>query len=121
MNGERDLAALLAALAPMLHDERYAFTLAETAQPHAFATVRENEGLTVIAPDPAGAFARISLTVHSSLDAVGLTAAIVTALAARGIPANVVAGLHHDHLFVPWDRRDEALAAIGEFAQSGPV
>jgi hypothetical protein len=59
---------------------------------------------------------RISLTVHSSLAAVGLTAAVATALAREGISANVVAGSYHDYLLVPWDRRDAAMAALAELA-----
>ena len=56
--------------------------------------------------------ARISLSVHSALTAVGLTAAVATALAARRISANVVAGFHHDHILMPWDRRMAAMAAL---------
>jgi hypothetical protein len=41
-----------------------------------------------------------------------LTAAVAGALAERGIACNVVAGFHHDHLFVPWGRRDEALVLL---------
>jgi hypothetical protein len=33
-------------------------------------------------------------------------------LADAGISANVIAALHHDHIFVPWDRRDDALAVL---------
>lgn len=114
MSGERDLARLFAALDPRLHDERYSFSV--TSEPSLgdgdFAVVREAEGLTAIRPDASGEWARISLGVHSSLDAVGLTAALASRLAERGISANVVAALHHDHLFVPWDRREEALAAL---------
>ena len=81
-----------------------------------FATVAEEEGLTLVVPAEAGAtgplWARISLTIHSDLEAVGLTAAFAGALANRGLPANVIAGFHHDHLFVPWERRHEALAVL---------
>jgi len=80
--------------------------------PDQFALVREEEGLTVIGPDPAGEWARISLGVHSSLDAVGMTAALSTRLTEAGISANVVAAFYHDHFFVPWDRREEALACL---------
>lgn len=54
----------------------------------------------------------LTLTVQSSLHAVGLTAAVAQALAARGIACNVLAGFHHDHLLVPADRVDDAIAAV---------
>ena len=115
MGGERDLARLLATLDPELHPERYGFSL--TSEPALeegqFAIIREGEGLTAIRPDPSGEWARISLRVHSSLDAVGLTAEIAARLAELAISANIVAALHHDHIFVPWDRRAEALEALG--------
>jgi hypothetical protein len=114
LSGERDLARLLAALDPQLYPERYSF--ARTSDPALkdgdFAIVREAEGLTLICPDPAGEWARISLGVHSSLDAVGLTAAFSAKLAAAGISANVVAAHYHDHIFVQWSRREEALACL---------
>jgi hypothetical protein len=49
---------------------------------------------------------------------VGLTAAFAAALAREGISCNVIAGLHHDHLFVPWDRRDDALRALEALAHA---
>ncbi len=114
MAGERDLSRLLKALNPHLHPERYSFS--EAAEPTLkdgqFAIVREEEGLTLIQPDPAGEWARISLGVHSSLEAVGLTAALSSRLSDLGISANIVAARYHDHLFVPWDRREEALTAL---------
>jgi hypothetical protein len=111
---ERDLARLLAALDPRLHPERYSFatTTEEKLGESDFAIVREAEGLTSIRPDPAGEWARISLGVHSSLDAVGLTAALSSRLTEEGISANIVAAFYHDHLFVPWDRREDALACL---------
>ena len=71
----------------------------------------------------------ITLTVHSSLEAVGLTAAIATELAGLGISANVVAAYYHDHVFVPCAQAEQAvagLAALGSRAskppeQAGPV
>jgi hypothetical protein len=70
--------------------------------------IREDEGVTLVVHDPDGAWARISLGVHSSLNAVGLTAELSRRLAAAGISANMIAGLRHDHFFVPWKRREEA-------------
>jgi len=55
--------------------------------------------------------------VHSSLEAVGMTAALAKALTEAGISANVVAAYHHDHIFVPWARRHDALAALEALAR----
>ena len=123
MSGEIDLARLLAGLGPRLHPAPHGFAVTSGAPPDIgwTALVREAEGLTVIAPRaalvaaglPSGpGWACITLQVHSSLEAVGLTAAVSAALAGAGIPANMVAGYHHDHLFVPWARRAEALALL---------
>ncbi len=118
---ESDLAILLRTMEPVLFPEPYGFAVWEGALPFApFATVAEAEGLTVVAPlallgkgDP---WARISLTVHSDLAAVGLTAAFAGALGRAGISCNVIAGVHHDHLFVPWERRSDAMAALEALA-----
>jgi hypothetical protein len=59
-----------------------------------------------------GPFARITLTIHSALQAVGLTAAVAGALAAEGISANVVAGFYHDHIFLPASDAHRAMAAL---------
>jgi hypothetical protein len=113
-----DLAGMLAGMAPMLDAQRWAFVLVEDAQlPDAFAIIREGEGTTAILPRKDGDFARITLMVHSALDGVGLTAAVAAALARQGIACNVVAGFHHDHLFVPWQRAEDALEALRDIAQ----
>ena len=116
--GERRLDQLLAGLNPTLSNERYLFEATDCGalDEGIFALVREEEGVTAIRVSPAGEWARISLGVHSSLEAVGLTAALSAALAAEEISANVIAGLNHDHIFVPWERREDAMRAIGSFA-----
>ena len=112
-----DLGGMLAGMAPVLDARRWTFALVEGALPaEAFALIREDEGTTAILPDPGGDFARITLMVHSALDGVGLTAAVATALAEAGIACNVVAGFHHDHLFVPWERREGALAILSDLS-----
>ena len=114
MGGESDLSRLLRGLTPRLYPDRYTF--AETAESvlaeGQFALVREDEGLTSIHADQLGQWARISLEIHSSLDAVGLTGVMASRLADLGISVNIIAALHHDHLFVPWDRREEALECL---------
>jgi len=54
----------------------------------------------------------LTLTVESSLDAVGLTAAVSRHLADRNIACNVLAGYHHDHLLVPASRAADAIVAL---------
>ena len=54
----------------------------------------------------------ITLNVHSSLEAVGFLAAITARLAAAGMGVNPVSAYFHDHLFVPADRVDEAMAIL---------
>ncbi|MBD3764405.1 MAG: ACT domain-containing protein [Rhodobacterales bacterium] len=96
--------------------------------PLAAAWVVEEDGITLILPldvaqaqgfDTALPMARITLQVPSALDGVGLTAAVAGALAEAGIPCNMVAGWHHDHVYVPADRRDQALALLQARAAAG--
>lgn len=119
MTGARGLDSPLASLEPRLAPGTYVFArVAETPTGmNPVVTVAEEEGLTVVVAkadaEAAGipcAFeeAWITLNVHSALDVVGLIAAVATRLATRGISCNVVAGYHHDHLFVPFERAQEA-------------
>lgn len=132
MSGERDLTRLLATLQVSARDGEYVFVSLPEADPGlatvaalADASLREDEGITFVLPrERADALglpydfraAWLSLDVHSALDAVGLTAAVATALARHGIPCNVLAGFHHDHLLVAAERRDDALAALAALA-----
>jgi uncharacterized protein len=58
----------------------------------------------------------ITLTVHSALEAVGLTAAFSKALADVNISCNVVAGYYHDHIFVPQQDAEKAMAVLESLA-----
>lgn len=85
-----------------------------------FAFVFEKEGITSIRPVTTAAkgplFARITLNVYSDLEGVGLTAAVASTLAKSGIACNVIAAFHHDHIFVPWDRREESLELLRQLS-----
>lgn len=131
MNGETDLETLLRSMRPELHAGGYVFcTLASREQAAALDPLclfQEREGATVILPieraDALGlpytqTFAWITLTVHSSLEAVGLTAAVSSALAGAGISCNVVAAYYHDHLFVPVHQAEGAMLALGRLSSS---
>jgi uncharacterized protein len=120
-----DLPTLLSHLQPELNPGRYAFVHLPSGvtldQARIVASVREPEGLSVILPEKTAveldlpiAFtaAWITLTVHSDLAAVGLTAAFSRALAQAGIGCNVVAGVHHDHVFVPVDQARHAMEVL---------
>lgn len=133
MAGETDLAILLASIAPKLMDGEFVFcTFAGArygyhAELEPIGAFSEPEGLTLVVPllqavqhglrcEPV--FKGITLGVHSSLNAVGLTAAFSAKLAERGISANVIAGYHHDHIFVPSKDAQRALEALGTLASS---
>ena len=133
MTGETDLNTLIAQMRPMLDPAPYVFctfatkTLAELAEYEPIGLFAETEGVTAILPlerarelglGDAEWFRRITLTVHSSLEAVGLTAAIATALTEKGISANVVAAYFHDHVFVPEEHAEAALMALRQLSQS---
>jgi hypothetical protein len=119
------LQQLLASLTPELQDGVWVYAqLPVDADPQTLrplATFRESEGWTLILPEPtaqaAGLTVRfraawITLTVPSELEGIGLTAAFATALAEAGIACNVMAGVCHDHLFVPADQGASALACL---------
>ncbi|WP_328535428.1 ACT domain-containing protein [Streptomyces sp. NBC_00344] len=124
MSGERELRTLLSGMRPELNDGRYVFaTLTGDVPPGVtpVVTVSEPEGLTLVLTqqeaDAAGlgygyVAGWITLRVHSALDAVGLTAAVARELAASDMSCNVVAGFHHDHLFVPHARAAEAVGLL---------
>jgi len=124
MAGISDLDELLRSMEPKVLPGEYVFVGVDDAQVGDLAysaLVREDEGVSLVVlrsvADQAGlsydfVASWITLTVHSDLHAVGLTAAFATALGRRGISCNVIAGLHHDHVLVPVDRTGDALDAL---------
>lgn len=121
MSVVRDTSAMIAGMRPALQDGFWVFRSfadPDAAKPHlpeALATFREAEGLSLILPDDGAdpmAMACITLQVHSALDGIGLTAAVATALTGDGIPCNMVAAFHHDHVFVPANLAQRALDCL---------
>lgn len=125
-----NLAVLLSSMEPALHAGVYAYCVvphgADISALSPVATVSESEGLTLILSEEQAINAGLSvllraawitLTVHSDLQAVGLTAAFAVALGRAGISCNVVAGAFHDHIFVPVERAQQALAALEALQQ----
>ena len=132
MPGLTELDDLLQSLSPVIQAGDYVFCTVEgelsdyvALQP--LSSFAETEGLTLILPlntaQQAGlsyntVFKQISLQVHSSLDAVGLTAAVAAQLTHYDISANVVAAYYHDHIFVPSDKAELALEALQALSQA---
>lgn len=121
----REISALLAGMRPELQPGEWAYATVsadtDVSGLRPLATFQEREAMTVVAKfedlvaagiDPMFACAWITLTVHSDLAAVGLTAAVATALADKGMSCNVIAGAYHDHIFVPTHRATDALKAL---------
>ncbi|KAA3439839.1 ACT domain-containing protein [Rufibacter hautae] len=130
MTGETDLTGMLRTLEPKLNPGDYVFCVVQDSAKidlnQALMTFRETEGITVILRKELAdewqlsysfTAAWITLTVHSSLAAVGLTAAFSQALAEKGISCNVVAAFYHDHIFVDQQHAQAALSALMDLSK----
>ncbi len=130
--GISDLGVLISTMSPELHPGVYVYCVVpqgtDVAALSPVATVAEPEGLTLVLPEEQAIRAGlevvfraawITLTVHSDLQAVGLTAAFAGALGRAGIGCNVVAGAYHDHIFVPLELAQSAMAALEALQQGG--
>lgn len=127
MSAVKDTGAMIAGMQPRRRAGAFVFRSFADAQAtgsrlaEALGMFREDEGLTLILPDDGrdgDAMACITLGVQSALDGVGLTAAVSAALAEAGIPCNVVAAFHHDHIFVPVAQAQTALDVLDARAAS---
>jgi hypothetical protein len=133
MVGEKNLDKLLSAMSPTLMAGEFVFCSFEKSRygDHAelepVAAVTENEGLTLVVLKSQAdqhrleynsVFKGITLNVHSSLEAVGLTAAFSRKLTEHGISANVIAGFYHDHIFVQSELAESAITALNELTRS---
>ena len=120
-----DLNELIRSMNPRLNDGVFVFVSvppdADAASLRPIATFLEDEGISMIVEesqiegmkfDVLFRAAWITLCVNSDLNAVGLTGEVAKALADKGISCNVVAAANHDHLFVPIDAAQEAMAAL---------
>lgn len=132
MTGEKDLKKLLKSMSPELLDGEVVFCTFPDAHYGAYpkleplASIREAEGLTLVIQKSKAdehhlgyesVFRQITLNIHSSLDAVGLTAAFSNQLSVYGISANVIAGYYHDHIFVQSELAEKALQALLELTR----
>ncbi|WP_371193093.1 ACT domain-containing protein [Glaciecola sp. SC05] len=134
MSGEKNLKKLIASMTPILTENEYVFGTLDAYSAEVLAvlnpisTFQEKEGLTVVVQKEiaeahnlafSGVFRCITLRVHSSLDAVGLTAAVATKLTQANISANVIAAYYHDHVFIASTDAETALSKLKELACEG--
>ena len=116
---------------PELNAGEYVFSLTNTREHNmaadAICLFQEKEGMTMILPKQkakqanlpySGTYTWITLTIHSSLKAVGLTAAVAEALTNANISCNIIAAYYHDHIFVPSKDAEKALDVLQKLAQS---
>ncbi len=137
---QQDLRALLKSMQPGLSDGKYYFATVDESclmnlagyLQYVVGIFREEEGITFVFSEELqtiveslsskkviGPFALITLKVNSGLLAVGFLAKITDALSKEKIPANVFSGYHHDHLLVPYGKKDAALAVLKKLQKSG--
>ena len=129
MTGEKNLETLLKTMQPKLHFGEYVFCCVKNLDFIAINKIllffKEEEATTIIVKkeladelklDYKFVASWITLTVHSALDAVGLTAAFSKALSDNGISCNVVAAFYHDHIFVAKKDAEKAMEVLNAFS-----
>lgn len=131
MSAITDLTQLLIHMEPCLQDDEFVFCTFPDKRYGAYCELeplcafQEKEGLTLILPRSQadrvgisydGSYRAITLQVHSSLEAVGLTAAVAAKLTANNISANFVAAYHHDHIFVSTAQAKQAVQALRDLS-----
>ena len=127
-----DMTEMVANMSPILQPETFVFCSTFSNEDNseaikvAKAMIHEDEGMSLILERSDAVslgyifdstLRQITLMVYSSLEGVGLTSAVSSALAQRGIACNMVAGMHHDHLFVPARRANDAVKALLELQE----
>jgi len=129
MSGEKDLERLLKSMKPEHVSGDYVFCKVEKFKNLDLNNVvmlfKEKEAITLILKkeiadqlqlDYSVVMSWITLTVHSSLEAVGLTAAFSKALSEKNISCNVVAAYYHDHIFVNQKDVNKAMEILYSFS-----
>ena len=138
MEAVSDLNKLLKNMKPELKEGRYFIATVDESQlmslsmylEYVICICREEEGLTIVFQEDVheeidamsgekvvGPFALITLSVHSDLMAVGFIAKITEALAKEKISVNAFSAYHHDHLLVPYEKRDDAMKVLESFQE----
>jgi hypothetical protein len=125
MTGNTNLQEVLNSMQVSCDEIEYGFATtdknANISVADVLGTFQESEGLTILATKQyleesglnyEGPFAKLTVEVHTSLELVGLTAVLASKLAEKAISANVFAAYYHDHIFVQYEAREEAIATL---------
>jgi uncharacterized protein len=129
MLGETDLSKLLQSMNPVLREGEYVFCSIDSQTTdwlklEPICMFREEEGVTLIVDRQIAdqssisynsTFRLITLSVHSSLEAVGFLAEITHKLAEHGISVNAISAYYHDHLFIPTEKAEQVVELLQEF------
>jgi hypothetical protein len=131
MSGEMNLRNLIKEMKPVLNAGEYVFislsNIDAISRSETIFEFKEKEGTTIVLEKSKADELHLSyqfiaswitLKIHSSLEAVGLTAAFSSELAKHNISSNVVAGFYHDHIFVDKKDGEEAIKVLTAFSNS---
>ncbi len=132
--GETNLNNLIKNMEPILNDGEYVFASVSNVdvipREITICEIKEREGITVVlSKKNADEFglqfefiaAWITLNIHSSLEAVGLTAAFASELGKHNISCNVIAGYYHDHIFVDQKDKEKAMKVLWDMTKKEKV
>ncbi|MBT31689.1 MAG: acetyltransferase [Thalassobius sp.] len=130
MAGETNISTLVKGMTPKLNEGEYVFATVQNLnnidRTQTICEFKEAEGITIVIDKKIAdelnlkyeyIASWITLSIHSSLEAVGLTAAFSTALAKHHISCNVIAGYYHDHIFVDKQDAEKAIQVLKELAE----
>ena len=131
MSGEKNMNKLVNEMSPKLNDGDYVFVtqknLDNIDRKDTVCEFKEDEGTTIIIEQKKADHLNlhyqfiaswITLTIHSSLESVGLTAAFSNELAKYNISCNVIAGYYHDHIFVNKEDTNKAMEVLTSLSQN---